>query len=105
MKSCLSLMALIAIGVAGSNLGCRSPAIVDPYPMEPYRSSEERILEWESLQRAVPVDVDTGPPSTSETAHWCVPVQGPILGRPLPLTRQWIRDSDRVGRANNELRE
>ena len=106
MKSCLSLTALIAIGVAGSNLGCRGPALVDPYPMEPYRSNKERLLEWEALQRAVPLDVDTGPPSTSETSHWCVPIEGPILGDgPLPLTRQWVKDSDRVGRANNKLRE
>ena len=104
MKSWLSLTALIAIGVVGSSFGCRGPALVDPYPMEPYRSNKERVAEWESLQKAIPVDVDTGPPSTSEVAHWCIPVEGPILNRPLPLTRQWIQDADRVARANNELR-
>ena len=107
MRSWVNRTVLIGIGlIASGSLGCRTPVMLEPFPTEPYRDNPGRVLEWKSLIDALPADVNDGPPGTHGTAHWCIPVREEDLTfrGAIPLTRQWIQDSDRTARANNELR-
>jgi len=65
------------LALASVCAGCKTIPSLEPYAGEPFFASEQRLDEYEELMRE---------------------------GR-APTIRAWIREADRVIRANNALRE
>ena len=74
MRSWLSLLRVSLIGLSVS--ACCTTPMIEPYRGEPFFASEDRLDEYEAL----------------------------MIAEQAPAIRAWVREADRVLRANNALR-